>query len=694
MEIHLKQRRGGKNGDKADEAEATPGASPSLVPSSSLALAPAGKRTPALLSLHTASSFLPSALTSHALLANASPLSPPEVRLEEDAQDGGKKGRRTKKGKNPNQGQSSHSPGPVPPAAGSFAPPAPHSTLLSKREVDIVVGVLQISNKVVADCMVPWTSVCCLAVDAPLNEETLGAIRAAGFSRLPVCFRQGGGKEGREGGRGGGSGGEMNGTREGAGASGREWREARRGEMWVGKREAASVCGYVLTKSLIEVDPHAGLTVGAMKKRLVRCPVVVAPSCPLIDILSTFQLGHAHLALVSEAPEETLACLLGKGEGEGGLTAERTAPVGIITLEDVMEMMLQTEIWDETDVRERKESVLTAEEEEEEKEMSVMPTEGRREEAQGASRSMRSLSLRAHRKEPGDGPGREGGQDEGRGGTPFSVGRHASKYAHSPALFPNIAHNQDGSPVSTNVSSMTSSQSQLSLARGPSSNKSVIISSAMMGRYPSLPLSTPTASATARALAAAAAAAAFEEASRRPSHSLGGDATVNTSLGLGPISFVSSTSTSSSTASSNTVYNWLRLRHAVKRYSRAQLEQLMLDVEEEAEREREVEGTTRGTMERDGGKAEGEEEGPEEDGWEGQEEGRTRKAGPEEGAGGERVVQLQKLSTVLHRSFRGGSLRVIREGRKEGEDVHAGAIAIPPDVQEANPELVEELMKE
>lgn len=692
MEIHLKQRRGGKNGDKADEAQATPGATPSLVPSSSLALAPAGKRTPALLSLHTASSFPPSALASHALLANASPLSPPEVRLEEDAQEGVKKGRRTKKGKKHNQGQSSHSPGPVPPAAGAFAPPAPHSTLLSKREVDIVVGVLQISNKVVADCMVPWTSVCCLAVDAPLNEETLKAIRAAGFSRLPVCFRQGGGKEGREGGRGGSSGGEMNGTREDARASGREWREGRRGEGWVGKREAASVCGYVLTKSLIEVDPHAGLTVGAMKKRLVRCPIVVAPSCPLIDILSTFQLGHAHLALVSEAPEETLACLLGKGEGEGGLTPERIAPVGIITLEDVMEMMLQTEIWDETDVRERTESVLTAEEEEEEKEMSVVPTEGRREEAQGASRSMRSFSLRAHRKGPGDGPGREGGQDEGRGGSPFSVGRHASKYAHSPALFPSIAHNQDGSPVSTNVSSMTSSQSQLSLARGLSSNKSVIISSAMMGRYPSLPLSTPAASATARALAAAAAAAASEEAPRRPSPSLGGDATVNTSLR--PISFVSSTSTSSSTASSNTVYNWLRLRHAVKRYSRAQLEQLMLDVEEEAERERGVEGTTKGTITRDGGPVEEEEEGPEEDGWEREEAGRTRKAGAEEGAGGERVVQLQKLSTVLHRSFRGGSLRVIREGRKEGEDVHAGAIAIPPDVQEANPELVEELMKE
>jgi hypothetical protein len=33
---------------------------------------------------------------------------------------------------------------------------------------------------------------------------------------------------------------------------------------------------------------------------------MVAPSCPLIDILSTFQMGKAHLAVVSAQPEEAL----------------------------------------------------------------------------------------------------------------------------------------------------------------------------------------------------------------------------------------------------------------------------------------------------------------------------------------------------------------------------------------------------
>ncbi len=66
----------------------------------------------------------------------------------------------------------------------------------------------------------------------------------------------------------------------------------------------------------------------------MRCPIFVAPSCPLIDILSTFQLGRAHLALVSNAPEAALAKLMEGKEGkEGGWLEGEMAPVGIICLE-------------------------------------------------------------------------------------------------------------------------------------------------------------------------------------------------------------------------------------------------------------------------------------------------------------------------------------------------------------------------
>lgn len=38
----------------------------------------------------------------------------------------------------------------------------------------------------------------------------------------------------------------------------------------------------------------------------LRCPIIVAPSCPVIDLLASFQKGHSHLALVSVDPHAAL----------------------------------------------------------------------------------------------------------------------------------------------------------------------------------------------------------------------------------------------------------------------------------------------------------------------------------------------------------------------------------------------------
>lgn len=124
-------------------------------------------------------------------------------------------------------------------------------------EVDIVVGVLKIASKTAQDCMVPWSGVFCLSTADALDERLLATIMASGFSRIPVF--------------------------EGA--------------------DPSFVRGFLLTKRLIVIDPAAHRPVASLA---LRRPLMVAPDCPLIDLLNAFQEGRSHLALVAKEPHAAL----------------------------------------------------------------------------------------------------------------------------------------------------------------------------------------------------------------------------------------------------------------------------------------------------------------------------------------------------------------------------------------------------
>ncbi|CAN0169897.1 unnamed protein product [Ascophyllum nodosum] len=69
---------------------------------------------------------------------------------------------------------------------------------------------------------------------------------------------------------------------------------------------------------------------------MLRIPVVVSPTKSLLELLNTFQTGRSHLALVSHSPGITLESL------KHGVRLEGAArPVGIITLEDIIEEIIQ-----------------------------------------------------------------------------------------------------------------------------------------------------------------------------------------------------------------------------------------------------------------------------------------------------------------------------------------------------------------
>jgi len=100
---------------------------------------------------------------------------------------------------------------------------------------------------------------------------------------------------------------------------------------------------FVLVKKMITVSPSdwSPQTIKDLPKEKLIC---VEPSIHMLDLLNEFQDKKCHLALVADDPQRV----------EDAWKKDEKIPVdihmiGIITLEDVIEKMLQEEIYDEVD---------------------------------------------------------------------------------------------------------------------------------------------------------------------------------------------------------------------------------------------------------------------------------------------------------------------------------------------------------
>lgn len=230
---------------------------------------------------------------------------------------------------------------------------------LSHDETTIISGALDLTEKTAEEAMTPIESTFSLDADSKLDWELMGNILVRGHSRIPVY-----------------SGSPKN------------------------------IVGLLLVKNLITVRPETETPVSAVSiRRLPRVPA----DMPLYDILNEFQKGSSHMAAVvkTKGKEKPLPCgneaersyeieksdfqsdmtynltqtihvdlekgVNGKEDShnkvnpeekhpslqhhedssniEGGLSShgEYGEVIGIITLEDVFEELLQEEIVDETD---------------------------------------------------------------------------------------------------------------------------------------------------------------------------------------------------------------------------------------------------------------------------------------------------------------------------------------------------------
>ena len=158
-------------------------------------------------------------------------------------------------------------------------------------EVAIIEGALTYRNTLVTEVMTPMHETFMLSARERLNYKTLSEIFKAGYSRIPVFD----------------------------------------------KEDKNDVIGLMLVKDLIFVDPEDDTPVLNFVQLFGRQPTLVWSDDTLEVALSGFRQKQSHMALVRQVVDK-----------EDG-TDPTYKNVGIVTLEDIIETILGTEIEDEHD---------------------------------------------------------------------------------------------------------------------------------------------------------------------------------------------------------------------------------------------------------------------------------------------------------------------------------------------------------
>ncbi|XP_061766193.1 metal transporter CNNM1 isoform X2 [Nerophis ophidion] len=161
---------------------------------------------------------------------------------------------------------------------------------LVKEELNIIQGALELRTKTVEDVLTPLPDCYMLGSDAVLDFGTMSDVMQSGFTRIPVY-----------------------------------------------ENERSNIVGILFVKDLAFVDPDDCTplkTITEFYKHPMHC---VFHDTKLDVMLEEFKRGKSHLAVVQRV----------NNEGEGDPFYE---VMGIVTLEDVIEEIIKSEIVDETDL--------------------------------------------------------------------------------------------------------------------------------------------------------------------------------------------------------------------------------------------------------------------------------------------------------------------------------------------------------
>lgn len=179
-------------------------------------------------------------------------------------------------------------------------PEAQRECGLTEEDHKLLIGTLDLKAKKVKEVMTSLDQVYMLDRNTKLNFEKLSEIYKSGYSRIPVFTRS-----------------------------------------------VQNIVGILFVKDLVLVNPDDEVELGTIMSLRGQIVGRVYEDVTLDKLLKMFMTSPSHLLIVHKRSPS----MRGKGGGISGTTTAdgSTAVIGLITLEDVIEEVLQDEIIDETD---------------------------------------------------------------------------------------------------------------------------------------------------------------------------------------------------------------------------------------------------------------------------------------------------------------------------------------------------------
>ncbi|RWS04148.1 metal transporter CNNM4-like protein [Dinothrombium tinctorium] len=169
---------------------------------------------------------------------------------------------------------------------------------LEEDEMNIILGALEFHRKTVGEIMTPLDEVYMISISEKLDSETFSEIIRRGYSRIPVY-----------------------------------------------NKDKSDVVGLITLKDIMLYDPDDAMPIDVIVKSTKYNLIYIHYKERIKTLLQKLKEAKCHLAFVIKSSQE-------EDESKGKI-------IGVVTMEDVVEEIIQTEIIDETDIVVDKEKRLT-----------------------------------------------------------------------------------------------------------------------------------------------------------------------------------------------------------------------------------------------------------------------------------------------------------------------------------------------